>query len=107
MANMSDFKHFFGVPPSDQNALDIFSGEWSSQPPASRPELKAGVTPLFDDPRITGAHHRLMEMGLLTGTQLELLRFAPMGDPLEIRVRGYNLSLRKHEADQIMVRPCS
>lgn len=50
---------------------------------------------------------RLMEMGLLTGTQLELLRFAPMGDPLEIRVRGYNLSLRKHEADQIMVRPSS
>ena len=46
---MSDFKHFFGVAPSDQNALDLFAGEWSSQPPSSRPELKAGVTPLFDD----------------------------------------------------------
>ncbi len=48
---------------------------------------------------------RLMEMGLLVGTQIELVRFAPLGDPIEIKVRGYNLTLRKHEADQIFVRP--
>lgn len=48
---------------------------------------------------------RLMEMGLLVGTQVELIRFAPLGDPVEIRVRGYNLTLRKHEAEQIFVRP--
>lgn len=47
---------------------------------------------------------RLMEMGLLVGTQIELVRFAPMGDPVEIKVRGYNLTLRKHEAEQIWVR---
>lgn len=47
---------------------------------------------------------RLMEMGLLVGTQVELVRFAPMGDPVEIKVRGYNLTLRRHEADQIWVR---
>ncbi len=47
---------------------------------------------------------RLMEMGLLVGTKVELVRFAPMGDPLEIKVRGYNLTLRKHEAEQILVR---
>jgi hypothetical protein len=64
---MPDFKHFFGVPPSDQNALDLFAGEWSSQPPASRPELKAGATPLFDDPRIAWTDHRLREMGLEGG----------------------------------------
>ena len=64
---MSEFKHFFGVPPSDQNALDLFAGEWSSQPPASRPELKAGATPLFDDPRIAWAHHKLIEMGVEAG----------------------------------------
>lgn len=64
---MSDFKHFFGVAPTDQNALDLFTGEWSSQPPSSRPELKAGNTPLFDDPRIAWAHHRLMEMGVEGG----------------------------------------
>jgi len=47
---------------------------------------------------------RLMEMGLLVGTTVELVRFAPLGDPVEIRVRGYNLTLRKHEAEQILVR---
>ncbi|HAV61039.1 MAG TPA: ferrous iron transport protein A [Verrucomicrobiales bacterium] len=47
---------------------------------------------------------RLMEMGLLVGTPVELVRFAPMGDPVEIKVRGYHLSLRRHEADRIMVR---
>jgi ferrous iron transport protein A len=50
---------------------------------------------------------RLMEMGLLHGTPVELVRFAPLGDPIEIKVRGYNLSLRKHEAEQILVRPKS
>jgi ferrous iron transport protein A len=47
---------------------------------------------------------RLMEMGLLVGTRVELVRFAPLGDPIEIKVRGYNLTLRKHEADQIFVK---
>ena len=48
---------------------------------------------------------RLMEMGLLVGTKVELVRFAPMGDPVEIQVRGYNLTLRKVEAEQILVNP--
>lgn len=47
---------------------------------------------------------RLMEMGLLIGTRVELVRFAPMGDPVEIKVRGYNLTLRRHEAQNILVR---
>ena len=47
---------------------------------------------------------RILEMGVLVGTPIELVRFAPLGDPVEIRIRGYNLSLRKHEADQIRVR---
>ena len=48
---------------------------------------------------------RLLEMGMLVGTTLELVRFAPLGDPVEVRLRGYNLSLRKHEADLVLVRP--
>lgn len=48
---------------------------------------------------------RLMEMGLIVGTPVEVVRFAPLGDPVEIKVRGYNLTLRKHEAEQIFVRP--
>ena len=46
---------------------------------------------------------RLMEMGLLVGTAVELVRFAPLGDPVEIKVRGYHLTLRRHEAEQILV----
>ncbi len=46
---------------------------------------------------------RLMEMGLLVGTSVELVRFAPLGDPVEIKVRGYHLSLRRHEAEHILV----
>ena len=48
---------------------------------------------------------RLMEMGLLVGTRVELVRFAPLGDPVEIKVRGYNLTLRRNEAEQILVSP--
>jgi Fe2+ transport system protein FeoA len=47
---------------------------------------------------------RLMEMGLLAGTSVELVRFAPLGDPVEIKLRGYHLSLRKHEAELILVK---
>ena len=51
------------------------------------------------------AKARLMEMGLLVGTPVEVVRFAPLGDPIEFKVRGYNLSVRKHEAELILVRP--
>ncbi|HLD74782.1 MAG TPA: FeoA family protein, partial [Bdellovibrionota bacterium] len=46
---------------------------------------------------------RLMEMGIIRGTTLKLLKIAPLGDPLEIQVRGALLSIRKHEASQIQV----
>lgn len=50
---------------------------------------------------------RLLEMGLLVGTPVELIRFAPLGDPVEIKVRGYHLTLRRHDAEQILVEPAS
>jgi ferrous iron transport protein A len=46
---------------------------------------------------------RLLEMGLLVGTSVQLVRFAPLGDPVEIKVRGYHLTLRRHDAEQIWV----
>ena len=46
---------------------------------------------------------RLREMGVLPGTTVKLLRAAPSGDPLEIQVRGYNLSVRRVEAAAIAV----
>jgi ferrous iron transport protein A len=48
---------------------------------------------------------RLLELGLLVGTPVELVRFAPLGDPVEVKVRGYNLTLRRQEAEQIWVKP--
>ncbi len=46
---------------------------------------------------------RLEEMGVTPGEEISVVRYAPLGDPIEIRVRGYNLSLRKEEADLIQV----
>jgi ferrous iron transport protein A len=46
---------------------------------------------------------RLREMGVLPGVAITLVRTAPFGDPLEIQVRGYNLTLRKSEAEHVMV----
>jgi ferrous iron transport protein A len=48
---------------------------------------------------------RLLEMGLLVGTAVQLVRFAPLGDPVEIKVRGYHLTLRRQDAEQIFVEP--
>jgi ferrous iron transport protein A len=42
-------------------------------------------------------------MGLLPGTAITLVRTAPLGDPLEIKVRGYHLTLRKSEAEHVLV----
>lgn len=46
---------------------------------------------------------RLREMGLVAGTKVRVLRFAPLGDPLELELRGYRLSLRRAEAALIPV----
>lgn len=43
--------------------------------------------------------HRLISMGLIPGTEFTVLRVAPLGDPVEICVRGFALSLRKNEAN--------
>jgi ferrous iron transport protein A len=48
---------------------------------------------------------RLMEMGLLPGTRVRVVRVAPLGDPIELRVRNYSLSLRRAEAAKIVVSP--
>ena len=66
--------------------------------------LAIGQSAVVTEIKVPAEHRgRLLEMGLLTGTTVELVRFAPLGDPVEIKVRGYHLSLRKHEAEQIMV----
>jgi Fe2+ transport system protein FeoA len=67
--------------------------------------LPVGARGVVTEIKLPPEHRpRLLEMGLLVGTPVELVRFAPLGDPVEIKVRGYNLSLRKHEAEQILVK---
>ena len=46
---------------------------------------------------------RIMDMGLTRGTEVTVRKLAPLGDPLELTVRGYELSLRKADADAIEV----
>ena len=46
---------------------------------------------------------RLMDMGITRGVQIEIVKVAPLGDPIEINLRGYELSLRKSEAEQIKI----
>lgn len=48
---------------------------------------------------------RLMELGFTVGATVEVVRFAPLGDPMEVKVRGGHLSLRKAEAAGIRVQP--
>lgn len=46
---------------------------------------------------------RLLEMGVIPGVTVQVVKMAPFGDPIEIRVRGYSLAMRKSEADAIEV----
>ena len=48
-------------------------------------------------------YQRLLEMGLIADTELQVIRLAPMGDPMEVRLHGYHLSLRKNEAAMVTV----
>ena len=67
-------------------------------------ELEAGASAIVRAyPRAGAAFLRLREMGVLPGTSVTLVRTAPLGDPIEIKVRGYNLTLRKSEAEHIDV----
>ena len=52
-----------------------------------------------------GQKGRVMEMGLTVGTTIEVVKIAPLGDPVEYKVRGGHLSLRKAEAALILVEP--
>jgi ferrous iron transport protein A len=48
-------------------------------------------------------HYRLRELGLVRGTRIKIKRCAPLGDPMEILLRGYSLSLRRQDASKILV----
>lgn len=66
------------------------------------PGERGKVLRLSGEPQI---RRRLMDMGVTPGAEVEVERLAPLGDPIEIEVRGYHLSLRKREAAGIAVEP--
>ena len=66
--------------------------------------LEAGRHARVTAVRGTGAvARRLMEMGVVPGAPVRVVKFAPLGDPLEVRVRNYHLALRRNEAQSITV----
>ena len=67
-------------------------------------KLKVGQRGLIRGIRTKGPlKKRLSEMGLTPGSVVEVERVAPMGDPIEVKVRGYHLSLKKEDAEKIDV----
>jgi len=60
----------------------------------------ARVTAVNGTGRVT---RRLMEMGVIPGVSIQVVKAAPFGDPIEVRVRGYSLAMRRSEADAIDV----
>ena len=65
--------------------------------------------PIGKDARVTAVSgegaitRRLLEMGVIPGVSVQIVKMAPFGDPIEVRVRGYSLAMRKSEADAIEV----
>lgn len=57
-------------------------------------KLEAGIGPI---------RRRLMDMGVLVGEQVRVSKVAPLGDPIEVTIKSYSLSLRKKEARGILV----
>ena len=67
-------------------------------------ELKIGAAAVITAVGGDGALRcRLLDMGIIPNTRVTLQKVAPMGDPIEIRVRGYELTLRVEEAEKIEV----
>jgi ferrous iron transport protein A len=66
-----------------------------------RPGQKACVQAIAGDDALV---QRLLEMGIFEGEEVEVIGFAPFGDPMEIRLGDYRLSLRRHEAARVSVR---
>ena len=68
-------------------------------------EAKVGSTVRVEKIEGAGAYkRRIMDMGITKGTELYIRKVAPLGDPVEITVRGYELSVRKNDAQCVIVR---
>ena len=67
-------------------------------------ELEIGHTGRIRKVGTTGAlRQRFMDMGITKGVEVTVVKIAPLGDPIEIEIRGYNLSIRKDDASKIEI----
>jgi ferrous iron transport protein A len=67
-------------------------------------DLKPGETGVIKTIQLEGAvRARMMQLGLTEGEAITVEKFAPLGDPIEVSVRGYSLCFRKSEADKIIL----
>ena len=71
---------------------------------ASLKEIKCGQTVKVKKIEGSGAvRRRIMDMEITKGSEIYVRKVAPLGDPIEINIRGYELSLRKYDAEMIIV----
>ncbi|MBQ5696253.1 MAG: ferrous iron transport protein A [Clostridium sp.] len=67
-------------------------------------EIKCGQTVKVKRVEGEGAvRRRIMDMGITKGSEVYVRKVAPLGDPIEINIRGYELTLRKYDAEKIIV----
>lgn len=67
-------------------------------------DVKPGQEAVVDSVKVTGqARGRFMAMGVMKGAKIKVVKIAPLGDPIEVMVKSYNLSFRKADAEQIFV----
>ena len=66
-------------------------------------DTKPGMVVRIDSVGESELKQRLMTMGLIPGTRVEILNSAPLGDPIALRLRSYNLAMRRDDAAQIEV----
>lgn len=71
-------------------------------------DLRPGQSGKISQINVAGAlKRRLMDMGVVTGTTVRVEKVAPLGDPIEVYIKSYSLSLRKSEANKIEVEAVS
>ncbi len=67
-------------------------------------KLKPGEKAVIKEINLQGKlKYRLLELGIVENTELKLIKYAPLGDPIQISIRGYNLAMRKETAKKIKI----
>jgi len=90
---------------SDDDAQTVKSKEGKKRVNEQRlNQLKPGMKGTITKVKGSGqVHRRILDMGVVSGTTVEVEKIAPLGDPIDIKIKGYHLSLRKREAENIFV----